>query len=203
MKLTIAGSEFNKDLIDHAKSALTETLSPVKKDSIVKAFLTRFVGANNEHELPSHFSSETNKNSLENGQTLTVITLKEIEDGATIGLWTRVCASDDAVTRCEKELFSEFFYRFDIQRMREHVLCHFDGMIEDLYLPSGCTSDSEWEAAEKKMETFISDFKTYNEEKVIEWLFEHADSNEIMEDFIESISDGMFGVTYDYTPLHI
>ena len=201
MKLTIAGSEFNKDLINHVKSALTETFSSVKKDSIVKAFLTRMVGANNEHELKSHFQSDIEVGGFSGG-TLTIITLKEYYLNDIVGEWTRICGSDEAVERSERELFTEVFDRFNhnSRQTADYITSHFDGLIETIYEPKGIdiNSDDEWEISEQKKDDFIESFHKLSSSEMIEWLFANADTNELMIDFIGSVCDGQFDVTYNY-----
>ncbi|UKA04849.1 hypothetical protein [Photobacterium damselae] len=202
MKLTINGSEYDKDLIDHVKSALSETFSPVKKNGIVKAFLVRLVGANNEHELTSHFSSDTTHQPLANNQ-LTVLTLSESDCNETLGRWTRVCGSDAAILRCEKELFSEFLNHIPLSTMHKYVLDYFEDLIEGIILRADSNSGCDPTMTAKKMEEFAAQFRKFDADKIVDWLFENADSREIMEDFMADVSEGTFEIEYEYLQLHV
>jgi len=44
--------------IQHTKTCLSDTLSPVKKDAVARSFLKRFLRAENEHTLSQHFTEE-------------------------------------------------------------------------------------------------------------------------------------------------
>lgn len=204
MKLSIIGTEFDQPLINHVKEALSATLSPVKKDAIVRSFLTRLVGANNEHELHQHFS-DAHLSAPQNGneQKITIITLKEFDCGNCFGEQVRLCGSDQAVERIEKELFTEFFNRYELKRVKNFALSHFDGLIDTIYYPDLSASDEEWNEFDEKKDAFIAEFLEYTSNEVINWLFSNADKNELMEDFIESLSDGQFSVAYDFEPLNM
>ena len=161
-KLQIVGSDV-KSILQHTKSCLSETLSPIKKDAIARSFLKRFLGADCEHTLHKHVVA-ANLPSDELQQY--VICYNELDDGNITGQTFTISNS----TRLEEDLKTIFRSRFYIDDyILEKLMSSF---LIEYYIHDNDIDEVAFEA----------ELKSMKHETLCEWLLLTFKLSELIDD---------------------
>ncbi|MEZ8292721.1 hypothetical protein AB6D11_02585 [Vibrio splendidus] len=116
--LKLLGQRYDQSLLDHVKTCLSETLSPVRKDAIARSFLTRLLGAQNESVLNEHclMDDQANDAATSNDKerpVVYIVSLVEYKNDDGLMRYSRasneVCLDIDAMNRHLAHLFDVHF----------------------------------------------------------------------------------------------
>lgn len=167
-KIKLIGLDF-KSAIQHTKTCLTDTLSPVKKDAVARSFLKRFLRANNEHSLPQHFIHENSENQY-------VICFNELENSK-IESQTFTITSSESLDNDLKLLFRARFY------------------VDDYIIEEILNSDLiEFFIAENDLDVnaLHDQIKQMNKESLIDWFLDNFELHQLINDsfFCEVLQSG-------------
>jgi len=132
-KIQLIGLDL-QSAIQHTKTCLTDTLSPVKKDAVARSFLKRFLRAENEHTLPQHFINEPNSeqyvicfNDLDSeskieSQTFSITSSENLDKDLKAVFKTHFFLYEDVIDNIiNSDLIEEFIYKNDLDESAIHT----------------------------------------------------------------------------------
>ena len=180
-KIKLIGLDF-KSAIQHTKSSLTDTLSPVKKDAVARSFLKRFLRAENEHTLPQHFINEVDTKQY-------VICFNELDQYSKIESQTFTITSSASLEDDLTEVFKARFYS--------------DSDVMDNILNSDLIEDFIYKNALDE-NAIHSQLKAMTQEKLLNWLINNFELSQLIHDsfFCEVLNGGsaVISVLLTYSP---
>lgn len=209
MKLTLIGSRYNEELLEHTKKSLSDTLSPVKKTSIARSFLTRFLGASNEHSL-DEFIKETApvERIPECGY---IVSLKDYEFNETgtgyvlTATESVICISLEAAEAAQAEYFRSAFPDHDgvTDSVVESstVQDYLDSKFE---CPFDASDELEQELEQQK-ESLEQELYEMTADEIMEWLLDNFGIDELTNDsfFKDHLCAGLNEISVDSTEIRL
>lgn len=191
-KLTLNGKNLtlNNELLDHTLEALSSTLRPVKKRSIARSFLKKFLGADTEHSLPEHVSASveapraTLSNNLSEVMVINVSNFEFDEEGITLLL------EDVSSTICTKSSHDS--------HLRTIIRTHFpdnDGVPEDV-LNLRCVEEIiDQDEEENEESTLRAKLEDMDAGEILDWLLDTVNLDEICDNVIPHVTMNMLTIT--------
>ena len=168
-KIQLIGLDL-QSAIQHTKTCLTDTLSPVKKDAVARSFLKRFLRAENEHTLPQHFINETNKKQY-------VICLNELDFDSKIESQTFSITSSASLSDDLKTVFKAHFY------LNEYIIDDIlnSDLIEDFIYKNNLDENAIYDQ-----------IKQMDEKTLFDWLINNFELSQLVDDsfFCEVLNSG-------------
>lgn len=186
-KLQLIGSPLNKELLEHTKQALSDTLTPVKKTAIARSFLKRFLGCDTEHTLNEHiFESSPNAEQETSSLEVMCIKISIFEDNVAGG---SLDLEDVETKLCTK--------RSHDKHLTQVIQTHFPdrdsvvGDVIDIRAVEGFIEsqfDIEDEDYSEQVESYKNDLLTYDATEILEWLLDNFELYVIAEEFIPHLT---------------
>lgn len=198
-KLTIVGTNYDAELIDHVKSALSDTLSPVSKNAIVRSLLTRMLNADNESTLDQHFVSEMPSTAEKSVTKGAVITLNRFNDGVLESQTPAVCTNPDSITRTYQRFFSSAFPDNDGIACSVTESSFIQEWLDRMFEADFDADDELVERLQKERGELENELYIMTAYEIEEFLLDNLDISALVsEDFMEFLTMGMYKIETDH-----
>ncbi|WP_210499491.1 hypothetical protein [Vibrio crassostreae] len=200
MKLSILGTKYTDELIEHVKAAVSETLSPVKRDAVVRSLLVRLLGANNEHELESKFIEEL----PEAPKAANIVMFQEFDsEGKLYSYKQKICTTSDSVNKALSDFFNFNFPDHDgvADKVADwHVV---EKWIDNQFECPYNASDELEQRLDKERDEFYEELRDMTNDEICDWLLENIDIFDLTSEdfFCDFLNHGMYKIEVDYVDI--